>query len=197
MAVALGKAYEAAVAGRLTALGCALSPAVRGGPMDQCVDLAGRWHFSAPFSSRPPWPSDAISFGFSSTHGSPSFSVGVVVQCKATRGAAGVSALREFMHALSARFPVDTLGVYACTGGFSLRSLRREREWASRDVLLLHTTPCGGVLDLLQLRRMGGRENLPLSFFTLARPTPTGSGSSSSSFEQGQPGGQPFYSPQR
>ncbi len=163
-AVAVGKLYEAAIARRLAHAGCGL--VALGGAFDQCVDLAGQWALPPP-ADAPPWPGDAVRLLCAVTAGgAPTLPppLSVVVQCKATRARAGVATLREFVHAVAARFPSDTLAVLACTGGFSWRSLRREREWASRDVLLLHTTPSGGLLALLHLRQMGAAERLPVTF---------------------------------
>jgi hypothetical protein len=177
-AVAVGKAYEAAIARRLAHAGCSLS--ALGGAFDQCVDLAGTWALQPPPARRaPPWPGDAVQLLCTVTAAAPAapadallllppppppLLLAVVVQCKATRSPAGVGTMREFVHAVAARFPEDTLAVLACTGGFSWRSLRREREWATRDVLLLHTTPSGGLLGLLHLRQMGAAERLPVTF---------------------------------
>jgi hypothetical protein len=171
-AVAIGKAYEAAMLRRLAHAGCSLQ--ALGGAFDQCVDLAGAW--TLPPQQPPPWPGDAVRLlctaaapllpppGALPPALPPPSALAVVVQCKATRSPVGVGTMREFVHAVAARFPPDTLAVLACTGGFSWRSLRREREWASRDVLLLHTTPSGGLLGLMHLRQMGAAERLPVSF---------------------------------
>jgi hypothetical protein len=158
-AVAIGRAYEAAVSRRLAHAGCSLQ--ALGGAFDQCVDLAGTWTLPPPHAPPPaPWPGDAVQLLLRAAAGQ----LPVVVQCKATRSPAGVGTMREFVHAVAARFPEDTLAVLACTGGFSWSSLRREREWNTRDVLLLHTTPSGGLLGLMHLRQMGTAERLPVTF---------------------------------
>ena len=157
-AVHVGRLFEATMLKRLAHEGCTLAPL--GGAFDQCVDLAGVW--LPPLHPVPPWPGDAVQLLCSPLP--PAVGLPLVVQCKATRSAAGVATLREFVHAVSSRFPANTLAVLACTGGFAWRSLRREREWATRDVLLLHTTPGGGLLGLMHLRAMGGVERLPTAF---------------------------------
>ena len=165
--VAVGRAFEAAVGRRLAHLGCRLAPT--GGAFDQCIDLAGEWAFAFPYCAPAPWPGDAVRLGCTRAAGAgaaPSaiLRVPVVVQCKATRSPAGVATMREFAHAVAARFPEGTLAVLACTGGFAWRSLRREREWAARDVLLLQMTPDGGIVALQQLRSAAAAETLPVGF---------------------------------
>jgi hypothetical protein len=167
-AVHVGKLYEAVISRRLTHLGCTLTSV--GGAFDQCVDLGGTW--CLPSTPPAPWVGDAVRLQYTCTGALPPgpISLPVVVQCKATRSPVGVSTLRELVHAVASRFPEDTLAILCSTGGFAWRSLRREREWALRDVLLLHTTQSGSLLQVLQLRRMGARENLPISFSSLSLP---------------------------
>jgi hypothetical protein len=139
-AVARGRAYEAVVCARLTALGARLG--ATGGAFDQGVDLAGTW--ALPFAAGAARGGDRVALACVLA---PPRALPVAVQCKATRGAFGVGAMREFQHAVAARWPAGgALAVVACSGGFARRALAREREWA-RAVTLLLTVSAAGALE--------------------------------------------------
>ena len=160
--VALGRAFELATAARLSALGASLH-AHPSGAFDQCVDLAGTWTLPPP-AAAPPFPGDRIALR---CHAPLPLRLPIVVQCKATAAPAGVAVMRELQHAVAARFPRGTLAVLACTGGFALGALRKERTWVLRDVLLLHLAPGGGLLAAAMMAPLGGAE-LGVSFTTQA-----------------------------
>ena len=150
---------------RLGSIGATLTRS--GGAFDQCVDLHGTW--ALPFPVAPAaHPEDRITLGCLLRDGGAtplrSLSLPLVVQCKATAAPAGVAVMRELQHAVAARFPRGTLSVLACTGGFALGALSRERTWVLRDCLLLHMTPAGGfVAAALMSPPPGGAgpQNLP------------------------------------
>lgn len=166
-AVALGRLFELATQARLTALGASLSRS--GGAFDQCVDLHGVWALPFPPAAAP-HPEDRISLHcLLPPGGAPSLRLPLVVQCKATAGPAGVATMRELQHAVAARFPRGTLSVLACTGGFALGALMKERTWLLRDCLLLHLTPAGGLVAAALMSPQGGEEGQALhAAFTTA-----------------------------
>jgi len=148
--VEIGRVFEGVVHRRLTLLGANLIH--NGGAFDQCVDLSGSWALPWPRVSA--WPGDAITLHCHRVEEAGS-AVPLVVQCKATRSSVGVATVREFVHAIASRFPEHTLGILATTGGFAHRSLQREREWATRDILLLHMTLTGSILNAAYLHPAG------------------------------------------
>ena len=152
-AVALGRLFELATLQRLTSLGACLRRS--GGAFDQCVDLHGTWALPFPPAAAP-HPEDRISLRCLLPGGAPSLQLPLVVQCKATAGPAGVATMRELQHAVAARFPRGTLSVLACTGGFALGALMKERTWLLRDCLLLHLTPAGGIVAAAMMNPQGG-----------------------------------------
>ena len=166
-AVEVGRAFEMIVHRRLATLGCALT--ANGGAFDQCVDLCGQWTFPLP-TPQPLWPGDLVKLhchhtgmgkGVISPHTVP-----MVVQCKATKKPVGVSTVREFSHAVASRFPQETLGVIATTGGFALRALQKEREWTLRDTLLLHMTPQGALVNFFFLSAAYSERGSSLHFIS-------------------------------
>lgn len=153
-AVEIGRAFESVVLRRLATFGCSLT--ANGGAFDQCVDLSGMW--TLPLPPPQPWPGDLVKLHCHHTSMAsrgvalPSpITIPMVVQCKATKKPVGVATAREFSHSVAARFPQDTLGVIATTGGFALRALEKEREWTLRDTLLLHMTPQGALVNFFFL----------------------------------------------
>jgi hypothetical protein len=154
-AVALGRLFETATQRRLALLGASLTRS--GGAFDQCVDLHGSWALPFPRAAAP-HPEDRIALGCLLRGGAAALQLPLVVQCKATAGPAGVAVMRELQHAVAARFPRGTLSVLACTGGFALGALMKERTWLLRDCLLLHLTPGGGVVAAALMRPPGGAE---------------------------------------
>ena len=153
-AVAVGRAFERATAARLAALGATLTTH-SGGAFDQCVDLAGHLPLPTPLPYAP-WPGDRVALRVHAR--APPLRVPLVVQCKATAAPAGVAVMRELQHAVAARFPRGTLAVLACTGGFALGALRRERAWVLRDVLLLHLSAEGGLLSAAMMAPLEGED---------------------------------------
>lgn len=165
-AVALGRLFELATLARLTSLGASLSRS--GGAFDQCVDLHGTWALPFPPAAAP-HPEDRIFLRCLLPGGAPSLRLPLVVQCKATAGPAGVATMRELQHAVAARFPRGTLSVLACTGGFALGALMKERTWLLRDCLLLHMTPAGGIVAAALMNPQGGEDGHALrAAFTTA-----------------------------
>jgi hypothetical protein len=166
-AVEVGRAFETIVHRRLATLGCALT--ANGGAFDQCVDLSGKWALPLPFP-QPLWPGDLVKLhchhtGMGKGVLAP-LTVPMVVQCKATKKPVGVSTVREFSHAVAARFPQETLGVIATTGGFALRALQKEREWTLRDTLLLHMTSQGALVNFFFLSAAYAERGSSLHFIS-------------------------------
>ena len=146
--VAIGRAYERVVLARLSLLGLRL--ANTGGTFDQGVDLVGTWHPSPVVA---PQPGDRVALR-ALLSGTAQRSAPAAVQCKATQAPVGVGTMREFQHAVAERFPAGTIAIVACSGGFAMRALVKEKEWALRTTLLLHISDTGSLLSAASL---GGR----------------------------------------
>ena len=183
--VELGRAFESVVFQRLSGFGASLTQS--GGAFDQCVDLSGSW--TLPWPKVDSWPGDALTLRY--VRGEVGFiSIPLVVQCKATKSPVGVATVREFAHAIASRFPEHTLGVIATTGGFAQRSLQREREWATRDILFLHMTTSGALLHAAYLSRSGSQRRYPFLTSPLSRPRHQHSSLDSSSICEKKGGGE-------
>lgn len=156
-AVARGAAYERVVARRFAAWGARLQ--LSGGAFDQGVDLGGSWPL--PWPATPPWPGDRVLLSCVAPR---TLKVPCVVQCKATSSPLGVGPLRELQHAIAARFPEGALVCVACTSGFALRSLARERSWALRSTLLLTISEEGALLGATALHSARGSHDALPSF---------------------------------
>ena len=150
--VALGTAYERTVQALLTSFGARLSAV--GGAFDQGTDLTGTW--ALPWPARAAAPGDRITL--QCVVHAPRI-VPVVVQCRATAMPFGVGAMREFQHACGSRFG-GALAVVACTSGFAIESLAKEREWARARTLLLTVSPRGELLAAHSLVRAGAVERV-------------------------------------
>jgi hypothetical protein len=160
--VAVGRAYERIVLNRLTLFGLRLSSV--GGAFDQGVDLVGLWTLPSPVNYSPLQGDRVMLTALSNSPPSDaaaSLSVPAVVQCKATSSPVGVRTMREFQHAVAERYPMGTIAVLASSGGFAMRGLVKEREWALRKTLLLHISGTG---DLLSAASISGRGDDNISF---------------------------------
>jgi hypothetical protein len=164
--VAVGSAYERAVQTLLASFGARLS--VVGGAFDQGSDLIGTW--ALPNAPRAPARGDRVAL--QCVVHAPRV-VPVVVQCRATATPFGVGAMREFQHAVGSRFAGGALAVVACTSGFALESLVREREWARARTLLLTVSQRGELLAAHSLARAGVEEPREDALaFVVSRVTP-------------------------
>ena len=158
--VAVGAAYERAVLALLASYGARL--VATGGAFDQGADLVGSW--AVPWAPRAPAPGDRVALRCVAR--APRVAP-LVVQCRATAAPFGVGAMREFQHAVAARFP-GAVGVVACTAGFA-RSLAREREWARTPTLLLTVAADGALLAAASIARADAAADADALAFVVAR----------------------------
>lgn len=147
---AIGSAYERIVQQKLGSYGTLLSAS--GGARDQCVDLFGTW--SLPWKTASNSVSgDAVSLICTSSNSNNTGSSqmwNVIVQCKATKKPAGTSDMRGFQLSLDSH-PLNTIGIFACTSGFAMREIARERYFIRRHTLLLHISMEGALLSAFAL----------------------------------------------
>ena len=153
--VAIGRNYERIVLTRLSLLGLRL--ANTGGAFDQGVDLVGEWALPSPPPPplvTPSHPDDCVTLRALLLPSQKSLAVRsapVVVQCKDTQTPVGVRMMREFQHAVAERFPMGTIAIVACSSGFALSALKKEKEWTLRTTLLLHLSNSGALISCASL----------------------------------------------